>query len=178
MWPFRQSFVSSLRREAKKLRVTTGHEESILGEDDDTIDMDLHILSGLLGIPPAQSGFLTALIFAQAQKDGASRVRLHFGRCKMFYKIDGTDYEMVPPPAMVLADMVKELAIASGLEYGKPGSLRLDFADARITLKIAADIKSGNDDDPFLEVTGFTGEPRPPIAEADESAQPLSFGGE
>ncbi len=170
MWPFRQSFVSALRRKSKKLRVATRREErSQSASDDDWFDMGLHLhySHGLVTATPAQSGILTALIFSQAQMDGASRVRFYFDRRKIFYKIDGTDYEMFPPPALVLADMVKELARASGLEYGRPGSLRLDFADARITLKVNVHNKEANDDDPFLEITGFTRTPRSPIAQPD-----------
>ena len=57
--------------------------------------------------PSKELGRLFALMVAQAELDGATRMRLCCGTSQLFYTVEGIDYDMVPPSPMAMADMVR-----------------------------------------------------------------------
>ena len=57
--------------------------------------------------PPSELGRLFALLVAQAEVDGATRMRFCCGTSQMFYTVEGVDYDMVPPSPMAMADMMR-----------------------------------------------------------------------
>lgn len=162
MWLFSDPFRTHLRRQARQMPVT---KRPMIADDEPSMDSINVGYTGFYDIRRDRLGQLTALILAQAQSDGVSRVRLHYGNNRMFYTIDGVDYEMVPVPAPSNVDLVRALAKASGLRYDRPGRLTVRFADLEVTLNVR---HGPGVDDPFLEITGFTGEAAV-LAQADES---------
>ena len=153
MWPCSDAFSRALRKHARRLQVRRQPPESAEDRTMSSIDMDF---AGFYNIRPRKLGELCALIFAQAQADGGTRVKLHYGINKMIYTLGDVDYEMVPlsPPSNV--DLVRAIVRTSRTTWDNSGSLPVRFADLDLALKVdhQTDI-----DDPHLGLTGFTGEP-------------------
>lgn len=103
---------------------------------------------------PSTLAYLGALIVSQAERDGASGIRFHYGTNRMIYVLGVTDYEMVPPPAPIMVDLAKGMARASRTCFEKPGKLELSFWDKKLTLSVH---HGGKIDDRYLELTGFSG---------------------
>ncbi|MCH8148089.1 MAG: hypothetical protein IH987_08880 [Planctomycetes bacterium] len=131
-----------------------------------SIDMDF---TGFYTIRPRQLGELYASIIAQAQSDGATRIKFHYANNKMYYMIDETDYEMVPLPPPSNVDLVRAIAKTSGMTWDNSGILPVRLADLELALKV--DHRT-NIDDPHLEITGFTGERRRCSNESREKLPP------
>ncbi|MGD2109113.1 MAG: hypothetical protein PVI86_06950 [Phycisphaerae bacterium] len=135
-----------------RVQASVGHEdgESTLA----SIVADPH---GFYYIAPRQLGELCALILGQAEVDGATQIKLHYGKNRMIYTLDGTDYDMVPMPPPSNVDFVRALAAASRTYFNQPGSLRVTFADSKLDLRIThhQDIE-----DPYFQITGFSGRAR------------------
>jgi hypothetical protein len=161
MWPFRSRFRRALNQQAKSHFVIEPNE----CDDGNTISIDIYE-NMVESLAPRNLGRLSALILSQAESDGASRVRLCFGKNGMFYTIDGVEYEMVPPPSVVTVDMVRALVNESGFTHGTPGSLSVHFADRSVDLQFAI---AGEPNDEYLEITGFTGQPPASILAAIKS---------
>jgi len=154
MWPFRDVFMHALRKCAQQRFVCQQPEQDEDERTMDSIDCDL---AGFYTVRLDDLGVLFALILAQAQSDGATRVKLHYGKNRMIYRLAGVDYEMVPLPSPANVDLVRALAKGSDMRWGVPGKLAVRFADLEVPLVIE---HKGHADDPYLDITGFTGEPR------------------
>ena len=155
MWPFKTKFERGLANQAHGMILqnqdeTEGEEEGTMS----SIDIDVN---GFYGVDPMKLGRLCGLIFAQAQLEGVTRVQLYYGKHRMVYTIHGTDHEMVCCPSPMQVDMARFIVAASQTSRHTPGTLRVVFADVVLDLAVT----HGNDtDDPYIEITGFTGCPR------------------
>jgi len=152
MWPFVDPFAGNLRKRARRQYVRRQPDEEDTEKTMDSIDFDY---AGFYTVRRDYLGELCALILAQAQCDGATRVRLYYGNNKMIYTLEGTDYEMVPCPPPTNVDLVRAITKTSQLALGRPGRLPVRFADLQLTFTVSHE---GGADDPYLEITGFTGE--------------------
>ena len=101
------------------------------------------------------------MLIVQAQCDGATRIRLHYSEAKMYYTIEGTDYEVVPPPAPLNVDMCRLLVKTSRLRWDAPGRLNVPLADAALELVVSHVGSAGIPS--YIEVSGFTGTARKPV---------------
>jgi len=143
MWPFRSRFRRGLDQHAITESPTSDKPDEGPTISISIYDLQIELLSDF------DLGRLAALIFAQAERDGSSKVRLCFGKNGMFYTIGGVEYEMVPPPSAVTLDLVRALT----REGDSPGKLMVRFADRTIELAVAI---AGEPNDEYLEITGFT----------------------
>ncbi len=154
MWPFKTRFERGLATQARDMFVL--HQVQEREEEGTMSSIDIEV-SGFCGVNPTKLGRLCGLILAQAQADGVSRVKLYYGKNRMVYTIQGTDYDMVPCPPPMNVDMARSIVRVSRTSWNAPGSLRISFADLVLELAVA----HGNDtEDPYIEITGFTGSPR------------------
>lgn len=153
MWPFKKTFQKGLAERAGTMHVT---RQTVHGDDGEGVSLSVDF-EGFLAFRKDHLGELAALILAQAQSDGASRVQLYYGNTKMVYTVKGTDYDMLPCPAPMNVDLVRAFAKASGMTSNHPGLLKVAFADATLSLNIS---HPADAEDPCLEITGFTGVPR------------------
>ena len=147
----------ALRRETRRFHTGAATTELYGAEADASWDIgtDEH---GFSTATSRELGRLWGLLFVQAQCDGASRIQLYYGAERRVYTIKDTDYEMVPPPAPLNVDMCRFLARASKLRWDSPGTLDILFADLSLKLMIShekTDEKPG-----YVEIRGFTGNPR------------------
>ncbi len=109
--------------------------------------------------PPKALGRLFALLVAQAEVDGAMRMRFCCGTSQLFYTVEGVDYDMVPPSPMAMADMVRLIYRSCRRSACDEGVLRVRYADKTLMLDIHVFEPNGKDHghDPALDITGFTG---------------------
>ncbi|UCE59076.1 MAG: hypothetical protein JSU63_16730 [Phycisphaerales bacterium] len=154
MWPLADPFEKNLRKCAQSRHVRQQPDQEESESTVDSIDADI---AGFYTVRPDRLGELCALILAQAQSDGATRIKLHYSNNKMVYTIDGTDYDMVPCPSPSNVDLVRAIAKSSHLTRDKPGRMHARFADHELTFTVRHEQGL---EDPYLEITGFTGEPR------------------
>ncbi len=154
MWPFRDVFMRALQKRARQQFVCRQPEEDRDERTMDTIDCDA---AGFYTVRLDDLGVLCALVLAQAQADGATRVKLHYAKNRMIYTLADVDYEMVPLASPASVDLVRALAKAAGMRWGEPGALPVRFADRELLFAIE---HKGDMEDPYIEITGFTGEPR------------------
>jgi hypothetical protein len=110
--------------------------------------------------PPSELGRLFALLVAQAEADGATRMRFCCGTSQMFYTVEGVDYDMVPPSPMAMADMMRLVFQSCRRSAMDAGTLRVRFADETLMLEIRvlAPSQEAQGHDPIIDITGFTGE--------------------
>jgi type II secretory ATPase GspE/PulE/Tfp pilus assembly ATPase PilB-like protein len=81
----------------------------------------------LLVLFQAQQDRATELIFAPASVDSAP----------IRYKVDGTWYDLSPPPASILPDVMNELGRLAKLTNGaKEGEICATFSNARLRWRI------------------------------------------
>lgn len=151
MWPFRSRFEKALLAYARILPV-----RHPLPDDEEDASWSISVdENGDAASNPTLEGYLCALVFAQAQSDGATRVRFCTGSNSMFYTVNAVDYEMVPAPANVTAAISRRLARTTKVRPGAPGMIRLSFADLDVVLYVDYQPTAT---DPHIEITGFTGE--------------------
>lgn len=160
MWRFRKKFERSLGRQAGRLHVTGQTLIEGMDKSMDSIGMDFQ---GFYAADDVYLGQLAALLLGQAQAEGASRVQLYYGNNRMVYTIGGTDYDMVPCPPPMNVDYARAMAKAAGIAWDRPGTLTVAFADTELALIVTHHFDA---EDPYLEITGFTGIPRVPQREA------------
>ncbi len=158
MWPFTDAFTRGLFKCTKR-HVRCHMPASPDDKTMDSIDFDA---AGFYHVQLDRLDELCGLLFAQAQMEGATHVKLHYGTNKMIYTIAGVDYEMVPVPAPCSVDMVRALAKKSRMTWDKPGELSIQFADMKLSLAVKHILSAAS---PYLEITGFTGKPRIPCEE-------------
>lgn len=111
--------------------------------------------------PPKALGRLFALMVAQAEVDGATRMRFRCGTSQLFYTVEGVDYDMVPPSPMAMADMVRLIFRSCRRSAMDAGTLRVRFADKTLMLdiRVLEPRHEAEGNDPTLDITGFTGQP-------------------
>jgi len=146
-------FRSGLRREAKRCRVRGTQECDASEGDKEAMSLSLDEY-GFCWLSRWDLGRLCALLFAQAEFDGASRIQFHYGSGRMVYTLGGVDHDMVAPPAPLYADFVRGLARAAKVRQDSPGALHVVFADDQVELTV---MHCHDTDEPYLEVRGLTG---------------------
>ena len=153
MFLFGSPFLRGLRAQAKLIHLTQENEvRNYQAKTPGSIDFDPR---GFYAMRPGHLGELAAMLFAQAEWEGVTTMRLHYGYNRMYYAIEGNDYEMVPCPPPSNVDMVRALAKVSRLTWKDEGNLSVSFADKTLRLKTHHHMCST---DPYLVITGFSGD--------------------
>jgi len=151
-----RAFLRALHHETKKSHVVHAADE-LAGDDERDWELGTN-MEGFCAATKRELGKLWGMLLVQAQTDGATSIRLHYDTDRMIYRINDTDYDMVAPPPPLNTDMCRLLATAAKTRWDLPGMLPISFADLSIDLKVRhgeCDSKAS-----FLEITGFTGQPR------------------
>ena len=150
------SFHRSLLKEASRIEL----RERPSDQDPVSISIEFD-LSRFPSYPPKALGRLLALMVAQADVDGATRMRFCCGTSQLFYTVEGVDYDMVPPSPMAMSDMVRLIYRSCRRSEWNEGTLQVQFADKTLMLAIHV-LEPGREargNDPTLDITGFTGQP-------------------
>lgn len=154
----KNTFHRSLLKEAATIKL----REQPGDEDPASISFEFDF-SRFPSYPPKALGRLFALMVAQADVDGATRMRLCCGTSQLFYTLEDVDYDMVPPSPLAMADMVRLIFRSCRRSAGNEGTLRVRFVDKTLMLNIRVLEPSceAHGHDPTLDITGFTGQSLP-----------------
>ncbi len=154
------------------LKEASGFKLSVRRGDQDPASISFEFdFSRFPSYPPKALGRLFALMVAQAEVDGATRMRFCCGTSQLFYTVEGVDYDMVPPSPLAMADMVRLIFRSCRRSAGNVGALRVQFADKTLMLDIRVLEPSceAHGHDPTLDITGFTGQPSPQLQKGRSS---------
>ncbi len=154
----KNAFHRSLLKEAATIKL----RERPSDQDPASISFEFD-LSRFPSYPSKALGRLYALMVAQADVDGATRMRFCCGTSQLFYTVEGVDYDMVPPSPLAMADMVRLVFRSCRRSAWNAGALRVPFADKTLMLDIRVLEPSceAQGHDPTLDIMGFTGQPLP-----------------
>ena len=158
----KNAFHRSLLKEASTIKL----RERPSDQDPASISFEFD-LARFPSYPPKALGRLFALMVAQADVDGATRMRFCCGTSQLFYTGEGVDYDMVPPSPLAMADMVRLIFRSCRPRAWNEGALRVQFADKTLMLDIRVLEPSceAQGHDLTLDITGFTGQTLPQLQE-------------
>lgn len=163
MFLLRSRFERGLRHRAREMCISRAFLVEGLDRTMESIDIDFQ---GFYSVDEYRLGELAALILGQAQSDGASRIQLYYGKNRMVYTLDHTDYDMVPCPSPMNVDLVRRLGKVSGMKWDAAGLLSVPFGDLPLTLTVTHVPDTEN---PYVEIGGFSGKPCVVSRDADTS---------
>jgi len=125
VWPFSNPFLDELQDQIKSYKgdLPPGQFKSV---------GDYPFGKG----SPQILGKLAGFIILQAIADGASCIRLSFEDGKMYYTVDGTEYNMIPAPAYAAIDMIRYIVDSSGASFEQPGSIEVNYLGQKRSLAV------------------------------------------
>ena len=91
----------------------------------------------------------TLLLLHQAQNDRATEVVLgppHQGTIPIRYRVEGKSYDVSPPPAQIVPDVLAEIARLTGSPdgvYPMDGNIDVDFSGARLRWRVRMEAADG-----------------------------------